>query len=236
MAPARISGHVHVAAEAFGHERAAHLVAGRGNPDRAEHRAPAVVPRRNSLCCGLEPDGARGAVDLVDPGRSGSGSCSVAVRSVLVSPPKNGIVRTRPSRGPARARRNAPPARRPARRPPRRTGRSGRSRTASRPCSTCRGAALPPQNASSVHSRSSVPGMTGGSARPRRTCMRLLARRGNSTTPSLALPVSLIVTQANGGRQVGHRVRRATAWCARSPGSGCRPRAGTPRSPPAIRP
>ena len=60
-------GGVHVAAEAVGHQGGADLAAGRGHPDRAEHRldrqldAVIAVPRG-------EGDGVAFAVELVDPG------------------------------------------------------------------------------------------------------------------------------------------------------------------------
>ena len=61
---------VHVAAEAVGHQRRAHLSSGRGDANGAEHRldrkldAVVAVPCREADCVAV-------AVELVDPGRVG---------------------------------------------------------------------------------------------------------------------------------------------------------------------
>ena len=61
---------VHVAAEAVGDQRAAHLPAGRGDPDGAEHRLQRQVDLEVAEA-GIEGDGAAGPVQLVDVGRVG---------------------------------------------------------------------------------------------------------------------------------------------------------------------
>ena len=61
-------GGVHVAAEALGHQRAAHLTSGRGDADGAEHRLDREVDPQVAVLRG-EGHGVLRPVQLVDPGR-----------------------------------------------------------------------------------------------------------------------------------------------------------------------